>query len=84
MRRSVKRKQRKKPKKKDPVAEEKKLDAAAETKEVKEKREKAEKGGEISEDDRHTQENHVQKLTDEFVKKVDDALSHKEREITHV
>jgi ribosome recycling factor len=38
----------------------------------------------ISEDDRHTQENHVQKLTDEFVKKVDDALSHKEREITHV
>jgi len=26
----------------------------------------------------------VQKLTDEFVKKVDDALSHKEKEITQV
>ena len=45
---------------------------------------KAEKGGLISEDDRHTQENSVQKLTDEFVKKVDDALSHKEKEITQV
>ena len=40
-----------------------------------EKIRKAEKDGMISEDDRHTQENHVQKLTDEFVKKVDDALS---------
>ena len=49
-----------------------------------EKVRKAEKDGMISEDDRHAQENHVQKLTDEFVKKVDDALSHKEREITHV
>ena len=49
-----------------------------------EKVRKAEKDGMISEDDRHTQENHVQKLTDEFVKKVDDALSHKEKEITHV
>ena len=49
-----------------------------------EKIRKAEKNGMISEDDRHTQENHVQKLTDEYVKKVDDALSHKEREITHV
>ena len=45
---------------------------------------KAEKDGLISEDDRHTQENQVQKLTDEFVKKVDDALSHKEKEITQV
>ena len=45
---------------------------------------KAEKDGLISEDDRHTQENKVQKLTDEFVKKVDDALSHKEKEITQV
>ena len=45
---------------------------------------KAEKGGEISEDDRRTEETLVQKLTDEFVKKVDDALSHKEKEITQV
>ena len=45
---------------------------------------KAEKDGLISEDDRHTQENQVQKLTDDFVKKVDDALSYKEREIRQV
>ena len=45
---------------------------------------KAEKDGLISEDDRHTKENMVQKLTDEFVKKVDDAFSHKEKEITQV
>ncbi len=45
---------------------------------------KAEKDGLISEDYRHKQETHVQKLTDEFVKKVDDALSHKEKEITQV
>ena len=49
-----------------------------------EKVRKAEKDGLISEDERHTQENHTQKLTDEFVKKVDDALAQKEREITHV
>jgi len=49
-----------------------------------EKVRKAEKDGLMSEDDRHTQENKIQKLTDEFVKKVDDALSHKEKEITHV
>jgi ribosome recycling factor len=45
---------------------------------------KAEKDGLISEDDRHTQENRIQKLTDECVKKVDDALCHKEKEITQV
>ena len=45
---------------------------------------KLEKDGLISEDERHMQENNVQKLTDEFVKKVDDALSHKEKEITQV
>ena len=45
---------------------------------------KAEKGGLISEDDRHTEENAVQKLTDEYVKKVDDAFLHKEKEITQV
>jgi ribosome recycling factor len=45
---------------------------------------KAEKDGLISEDDRHMQENHIQKLTDEFVKQVDDALSRKEKEITQI
>jgi len=45
---------------------------------------KAEKDGLISEDDRHGQESDVQKLTDDFVKKVDEALASKEKEITQV
>jgi ribosome recycling factor len=45
---------------------------------------KAEKEGFISEDIRHGQENDVQKLTDEYVKKVDQALATKEKEITQV
>jgi ribosome recycling factor len=45
---------------------------------------KAEKGGFISEDDRHHQEAEVQKITDAFVKKVDDALICKEKEIIQV
>jgi len=45
---------------------------------------KAEKDGLISEDDRHQQEAEVQKVTDLYVKKVDDSLAHKEKEITQV
>jgi len=45
---------------------------------------KAEKDGLISEDERHGQESDVQKLTDDFVKKVDEALASKEKEITQV
>ena len=45
---------------------------------------KAEKDGLISEDDRHGQEGDVQKLTDNYVKRVDDALAAKEKEITQV
>ena len=45
---------------------------------------KAEKDGLISEDDRHQQEGEVQKVTDIYVKKVDDAVAHKEKEITQV
>jgi len=45
---------------------------------------KAEKDGLISEDDRHGQESDVQKLTNDFVKKVDEALASKEKEITQV
>ena len=45
---------------------------------------KAEKDGLISEDERHQQEGEVQKVTDIYVKKVDDALAHKEKEITQV
>ena len=45
---------------------------------------KAEKDGLISEDDRHSQESEMQKLTDDFVKKIDEALLQKEKEITQV
>ena len=45
---------------------------------------KAEKDGLISEDERRRQEVEVQKVTDMFVKKVDDALASKEKEIVQV
>jgi len=45
---------------------------------------KAEKDSEISQDDMHRQSDQVQKMTDEHIKKVDDALAHKEEEIMQV
>ena len=45
---------------------------------------KAEKENLISEDERHQQEAEIQKVTDIFVKKVDDALAQKEKEIIQV
>jgi ribosome recycling factor len=42
---------------------------------------KAEKAGEISEDDSHHAQDDVQKLTDEFIKKIDEHLELKEKEI---
>ncbi len=45
---------------------------------------KMQKDGKISEDEHKNQNEKVQKLTDEYVKKVDEAMAHKEREITTV
>jgi ribosome recycling factor len=45
---------------------------------------KLEKDSEISEDERHDFETEIQKLTDDHVKQVDDALTNKEKEITQV
>ncbi len=42
---------------------------------------KMEKDGEISKDEHKKRETETQKLTDEFIKKVDDALASKEKEI---
>ena len=42
---------------------------------------KAEKDGLISEDERHQQEADVQKVTDIYVKKVDDALAQKKKKL---
>lgn len=43
-----------------------------------------EKKGDISEDDSHRIADEIQKVTDEFIKKVDDTLSQKEKEIMSV
>lgn len=42
---------------------------------------KMEKDGKISKDDHHNKTDEIQKLTDEFIKKIDDALAVKEKEI---
>lgn len=44
----------------------------------------AEKDGEISQDEQRGLQDDVQKLTDEFVKKIDDALASKEQDIMQV
>ncbi len=45
---------------------------------------KQEKDGKISKDEHEKQETAIQKLTDEFIKKVDDALAAKEKDIMQV
>lgn len=45
---------------------------------------RAEKGNEISEDELRQYSDEIQKLTDDYVAKVDDALAHKEEEIMQV
>jgi ribosome recycling factor len=45
---------------------------------------KLQKDGKMSEDDQKKQEDKIQKMTDAWIKKVDDALAHKEQEIKHV
>jgi ribosome recycling factor len=49
-----------------------------------EKLKKSEKAKEISEDDRTTAEHDIQKMTDSYVKKVDEMLASKERDIMEV
>ncbi len=45
---------------------------------------KLQKDGKMSEDDQKKQEERIQKMTDSWVKKIDDALVHKEQEIKQV
>lgn len=49
-----------------------------------EKLKKSEKAKEISEDDRETAEHDIQKMTDLYVKKVDELLGSKERDVMEV
>ncbi|MDZ7315433.1 MAG: ribosome recycling factor [candidate division KSB1 bacterium] len=48
---------------------------------VNERLKKAEKAGEISEDESRNAQEDIQKLTDEYIKKIDDLLASKEKEI---
>jgi ribosome recycling factor len=43
-----------------------------------------EKKGELSEDESHRFSDEIKKVTEEFISKIDDALSHKEKEIMQV
>jgi len=43
-----------------------------------------ESGGDIPKDDRHREEKNIQRLTDEYVKKIDEMIAQKEEEILHV
>jgi ribosome recycling factor len=43
-----------------------------------------EKDGDISEDDAHRAQNQVQQLTDEFIRKLDEVVAAKEKEILHI
>lgn len=45
---------------------------------------KAEKSGDISQDEMHGKGDDVQKITDEFIKRIDDALAVKEADISQV
>jgi len=45
---------------------------------------KMEKDGEISQDEQKSSEGDVQKLTDDFIEKIDEALKAKEAEIMQV
>lgn len=45
---------------------------------------KLQKDGKMSEDEQKKQEDRIQKMTDAWVKKIDDALAHKEQEIKQV
>lgn len=45
---------------------------------------KQEKNKEISEDEMHRTSDDIQKMTDEWIKKIDEMLSHKQKEIMHV
>lgn len=45
---------------------------------------KMEKDGELGQDEHHTASDEVQKITDENVKNVDNAIANKEKEILHV
>ena len=51
---------------------------------AKNKIERLKKDGEISEDEQHREEEQLQKITDDFIAKIDAALSVKEAEVMEI
>jgi ribosome recycling factor len=66
------------------MAEEYRVSMRNERRDAVERLKKAEKAKEVSEDDRATGEQEIQKLTDQYVKKIDELLAGKERDIMEV
>ncbi len=66
------------------VGEEGKISVRNIRRDANEKLKKAEKNHEISEDNFHDAQNDIQKLTDDYVKKIDDLVSIKEKEIMEI
>ena len=66
------------------MAEEFRVAVRNERRDAVERLKKAEKSKEITEDDRQKAEQEVQKMTDGYVKKIDDLLASKERDILEV
>lgn len=66
------------------MAEEFRVAVRNERRDAVERLKKAEKSKEITEDDREKAEHDVQKMTDGYVKKIDDLLASKERDILEV
>lgn len=66
------------------IAEEGKVAIRNVRRDANEKLKKSEKSSDISEDDMHTGQDKVQELTDASIKKIDEMLEHKEKEIMTV
>lgn len=66
------------------MAEEYRVSLRGERREAVERLKKAEKAKEMTEDDRQNGEHEIQRMTDVFVKKVDELLAAKERDIMEV
>ena len=66
------------------MAEEYRVALRNERRDAVERLKKAEKSKEISEDDRLSGEHEIQKMTDPYIKKIDDMLAGKERDILEV
>jgi ribosome recycling factor len=66
------------------IAEDAKVAVRNIRRDANERLKKAEKSSEISEDQLHTEQERVQKLTDEAVKKIDEILELKEKDIMEI